>query len=123
LAKQLEKQEAPSVVLYNSSNLKLSPIRMKYVRHKWIGITDNDERWIDSEGILPEVTDEKLKRKQDMFTNMFNSRVFDEFNDMQYYYLSNKANVDHNRNIFFRTKEQLLTIYQQENNLLMVVFV
>lgn len=50
---------------------------MKYVRHKWIGITDNDERWIDSEGILPEVTDEKLKRKQDMFTNMFNSRVFD----------------------------------------------
>lgn len=77
LAKQLEKQEAPSVVLYNSSNLKLSPIRMKYVRHKWIGITDNDERWIDSEGILPEVTDEKLKRKQDMFTNMFNSRVFD----------------------------------------------
>lgn len=42
---------------------------------------------------------------------------------MQYYYLSNKANVDHNRNIFFRTKEQLLAIYQQENNLLMVVFV
>ena len=54
------------------------------------------------------MTDDRLVRKQDMFTNMFNTHVFDEFNDMQYYYLSNKAHVDQTRNIQFRTKEQLL---------------
>lgn len=58
-----------------------------------------------------------------MFTNMFNSHVFDQFSDMQYYYLSNKATVDHERNIYFRTKEQLLSIYDNNPNLLMVVFV
>lgn len=42
---------------------------------------------------------------------------------MQYYYLSNKAHIDHNRNIYFRTKEQLAQIYADEKNMLMVVFV
>lgn len=69
------------------------------------------------------MTDDRLVRKQDMFTNMFNTRVFDEFNDMQYYYLSNKAHVDHTRNIQFRTKEQLLETFTQNPHLLMVVFV
>lgn len=96
---------------------------MKFQRHKWVGLTDNSERWINPEGELPEVTDDRLLRKQDMFTNMFNNRVFDEFNDMQYYYLSNKAHVDHGRNIYFRNKEQLLATYEAEPNLLMVIFV
>jgi hypothetical protein len=57
------------------------------------------------------VTDDRLIRKQDMFTNMFNNQVFDEFNDMQYYYLSNKAHMDQSRKIYFRNKEQLLEIF------------
>jgi hypothetical protein len=52
-------------------------LRGKFSRHNWIGITDNTERWINPEGELPEVTDDRLVRKQDMFTNMFNNQVFD----------------------------------------------
>ena len=93
-------------MLYNLSNLgKISFLRAKFNRHKWIGITDNEERWIDPEGILMDVHDERLKRKQDLFANMFNKEVFDAFNDMRYFYLSNKANLDKTRNIYFRTKE------------------
>ena len=54
---------------------------------------------------------------------MFNKYVFDEWNDMRYFYLSNKANLDKSRNIYFRTKEELLSIYHDEPNLLMIVFV
>jgi hypothetical protein len=86
-------------------------MRGKFVRHKWVGLSDSSDRWINPEGELPDVTDDRLVRKQDMFTNMFNTRVFDEFNDMQYYYLSNKAHVDHTRNIQFRNKEQLLKTF------------
>lgn len=69
-----------------------------------------------------DVHDERLKRKQDLFANMFNKEVFDAFNDMRYFYLSNKANLDKTRNIYFRTKEQLLQIFHEEPNLLMMVF-
>jgi hypothetical protein len=51
-----------------------------------------------------DVNDYRLKRKQDIFANMFNKDVFDAFNDMRYFYLSNKANLDKKRNIHFRTK-------------------
>ena len=54
---------------------------------------------------------------------MFNKYVFDSWNDMRYFYLSNKANLDKARNIFFRTKEELVQIYNAEPNLLMTVFV
>jgi hypothetical protein len=67
--------------------------------------------------------DDRLKRKQDIFTSMFNYKVFDTYNDMKYYYLSNKANIDKNRNIYFRTKEQLLDIYKEFINELMIIFV
>jgi len=111
-------------VLFNLSNLtKITFLRAKYIRHKWIGLTDNGERWIDPEGILLDVDDYRLKRKQDIFANMFNKDVFDSFNDMRYFYLSNKANLDKKRNIYFRTKEELLQVFQTEPNLLMVVFV
>lgn len=43
---------------------------------------------------------------------MFNKDVFDAFNDMRYFYLSNKANIDKKRNILFRNKEELLQTYQ-----------
>ena len=84
---------------------------------------DNSERWIDFDGILLEVEDERLRRKQDVFANMFNKYVFDSWNDMRYFYLSNKANLDKARNIFFRTREELVQIYNNEPNLLMTVFV
>lgn len=86
-------------------------LRGKFNKHKWIGLTDNRERWIDNEGILLDVDDLRLKRKQDVFANLFNKDVFDAWNDMRYFYLSNKANLDKARNIFFRTKEELLEIY------------
>ena len=106
LSRHLEKQEAPSVVLYNSSNQgRMSFLMNKYNRHKWIPVVDNSERWIDFDGILLEVEDVRLRRKQDVFANMFNKYVFDSWNDMRYFYLSNKANLDKARNIFFRTRE------------------
>ena len=80
-------------------------MKNKYNRHRWIPITDNSERWIDFDGILLEVEDVRLRRKQDVFANMFNKDVFDAWNDMKYFYLSNKANLDKARNIYFRTKE------------------
>lgn len=63
----------------NASNIKLMPLRAKYAsKHKIISITDNSERWIDFDGNLPEnLVDERLIRKQDMFTGMFNYKVFD----------------------------------------------
>jgi hypothetical protein len=47
LLKWLEKQEAPSVVLFNASNMRIGSLRAKFARHKWVGITDNSERWIN----------------------------------------------------------------------------
>lgn len=123
LGRLLEKQEAPSVILFNLSNRRVGALRGKFPRHKWVGVVDNAERWIEFDGVLPQVTDDRLKRKQDMFANMFTTQVFDSYNDMQYFYLSNKARVDHDRNIDFRTKERLLEVYHQKPNLLMVVFV
>jgi len=55
--------------------------------------------------------------------NVFNEKVFDRFNDFQYYYLSNKADVDRKFNIYFRTKEDLEEIHERNTNLLMVIFV
>jgi len=101
----------------------MMPLMKRFDRHVWQGLFNNDERWIDHEGVLLEVEDEMLRRKQDMFALMFNKDVFDSWNDMQYYYLSNKANIDRARNILFRTKEALLSDYNQHPNLLMVVFV
>jgi hypothetical protein len=112
------------VVLFNLSNqARISFLRTKFNRHKYIGLTDNSERWIDADGILLDVEDERLKKKQDVFINLFNKDVFDAWNDMRYFYLSNKANLDKARNIYFRTKEELLQIYNSEPNLLMTVFV
>ena len=48
-----EKQEAPSVVLFNLSNRRVGALRGKFPRHKWIGVTDNSERWIEYDGVLP----------------------------------------------------------------------
>ena len=90
----------------------MSFLRARYNRHKWIGLTDNTERWIDPLGVLLDVNDIRLKRKQDIFANMFNKDVFEAFKDMKYFYLSNKANLDKKRNILFRTKEELLQTYQ-----------
>ena len=124
LGKLLEKQEAPSVILYDlSKRQSLGALMRKFDKHIWQGLFNNDERWIDHEGILLEVEDDRLQRKQDMFAVMFNKDVFDAWNDMQYYYLSNKATVDKARNILFRTKEALISDYNQHKNLLMVVFV
>jgi len=64
-----------------------------------------------------------LRKKQDLFLNVFNEKVFDRFNDFQYYYLSNKADVDRKFNIYFRTKEDLEEIHERNTNLLMVIFV
>ena len=52
-----------------------------------------------------DVVDVRLRRKQDVFATMFNKDVFDAYNDMKYFYLSNKATMDKARNIYFRTKE------------------
>ena len=90
----------------------MSFLRARYNRHKGIGLTDNTERWIDPLGVLLDVNDIRLKRKQDIFANMFNKDVFEAFKDMKYFYLSNKANLDKKRNILFRTKEELLQTYQ-----------
>jgi hypothetical protein len=105
LARLLEKQEAPSVVLFDSSLLRrISGIRNKFNKHKYIGLIDHSERWIDQNGILMEVIDDRLRRKQDVFINMFNKDVFDAWNDMRYFYLSNRATHDQGRNVYFRTK-------------------
>lgn len=61
--------------------------------------------------------------KQLLFTRMFSEEVFDSFNDMGYFYLSNKATFDAKRNIKFTTKEALEEIYRKDQNLLMIVFV
>jgi membrane peptidoglycan carboxypeptidase len=50
LAKLLEKQETPSVVLYDAANNKTSGLRAKFPRHKWVGLSDFSERWINPEG-------------------------------------------------------------------------
>lgn len=54
---------------------------------------------------------------------MFSEEVFDTYNDMGYYYLSNKATFDEKRNIKFMTKEALQDHYNKNPNLLMIVFV
>ena len=42
LARLLEKQDAPSVVLYNMSNhKKMNLLQGKYHRHKWIALINN----------------------------------------------------------------------------------
>ena len=44
---------------------------------------------------------------------------------MQFYYLSNVSRVEHERNIFFRNKEDLDAIYHDpdQQNLVMIIFV
>lgn len=54
---------------------------------------------------------------------MFNTEVFDSYNDMGYFYLSNTATVDKVRNIRFMTREQLENLFKREINLLMIIFV
>ena len=48
-------------------------------------------------------------KKQILFTKMFNQGVFSSYNDMGYYYLSNKHNINNSlhRNIVPKTKEEL----------------
>lgn len=55
---------------------------------------DLQDIWINKKGYL--IQAEKLKRqnlavKQSMFVDMFNTKVFDTYNDMSYFYLSNTA--------------------------------
>ncbi len=112
------------MVLINGSNNKLMGVKHKFGgRHKFVTIVNDSERWIDKDGYLLEVQDYVLRKKQDLFLYIFSEKVFDSFNDFQYYYLSNKADVDRKFNIFFRTKEDLEEIYERNPNLLMVVFV
>jgi len=95
-------------VLINGSDNKMMPIIPKFRGKHIFKVLINDfERWIEIDGSLPDVGEVKLRRKQDLFVSLFNESVFDSYNDMQYYYLSNKANIDHKRNIYFRTKEDL----------------
>ena len=94
--------------------------------HIFEEVEDHKERWILLDGHLPVIEhDERLERKQVILTSIFNKQVFDSFNDMDFYYLSNKANVDHKRNIYFRTKEDLVKIYKdpKQQNLLILLFV
>lgn len=105
LASMLESEVCPCVVLVNGSNNKLMGVKQKFgSRHKFVTIVNDSERWIDKDGYLLEVQDMILRKKQDMFLSVFNEKVFDSFNDFQYYYLSNKADVDRKFNIYFRTK-------------------
>ncbi len=96
------------MVLINGSNNKLLGVKHKFgMKHKFVSVVDDSERWIDKDGYLLEVQDFVLRKKQDLFLTLFSEKVFDSFNDFQYYYLSNKADVDRRFNIFFRTKEDL----------------
>jgi hypothetical protein len=54
---------------------------------------------------------------------MFSKEVFDKWNDMGYYYLSNRATIDEKRNIKFVTKETLEELHRNNPHLLMIVFV
>lgn len=84
------------------------------------------DRWIDKNGRLIEshkLSHPKLATKQTLFTDMFNTEVFDSYNDMGYFYLSNTAHVDKVRNIRFMTREQLEDLFKKEINLLMIIFV
>lgn len=73
--------------------------------------------WINKKGYL--IESEKLKRqelavKQSVFVDMFNTKVFDTYNDMAYFYLSNtaeKLKVKGARYITFMTKEGLIDFY------------
>ncbi len=77
-------------------------------KHLFIYMFDLLDMWIYRDGRL--VQPHKLKRplelavKQTLFTSMFNKDVFDEYNDMGYFYLSNTATVDKVRRITFMTK-------------------
>ena len=64
-----------------------------------------------------------MGRKQILFTRMFTQEVFDTYNDMGYYYLSNSARVDSVRKITFMTREALSKEFSDKPNLLMIVFV
>ena len=79
-------------------------------RHLFIMMYDLVDIWINQKGYL--IPAEKLKRqnlalKQTMMADMFNPKVFDTYNDMAYFYLSNTAEKYHvrgARNITFMTK-------------------
>ena len=78
-------------------------------RHLFIMMHNLLDRWILPNGYLvdSEMLYDKIRlgRKQVLFTRMFNQEVFDAYNDMGYYYLSNSAHVDHVRRITFMTRE------------------
>lgn len=65
-------------MVVNASNLGALKVKAKYQHiHKFLAVTNNAERWIDINGMLPDVhKDNAVKRKQDMFTLMFNLSVF-----------------------------------------------
>lgn len=74
------------------------------------------DMWIDRNGYL--IDSDKLSRaelatKQALFTQMFNKDVFDSYNDMGYFYLSNTATVDKVRRIRFMTREQLYELFKK----------
>lgn len=56
---------------------------------------------------------------------MFNTEVFETYNDMGYYYLSNsyKEVKKEVRKITFMTREDLVREFNKHPNLLMVIFV
>lgn len=80
-------------------------------RHLFIMMHNLLDRWIMPNGYLVDSEQlydkDKLGRKQILFTRMFSQEVFDTYNDMGYYYLSNSARVDSARRITFMTKEAL----------------
>lgn len=77
---------------------------------------DLSDMWINRSGYL--IDSEKLSRqelavKQALFTTMFNKDVFDTYNDMGYFYLSNTSTFDQVRKIRFMTREQLYELFNK----------
>lgn len=77
-------------------------------KHLFIMMHNLLDRWILPNGYLvdSEQLNDKIKlgKKQVLFTRMFSQEVFDTYNDMGYFYLSNSARVDSVRRITFMTK-------------------
>ena len=74
------------------------------------------DKWIEEDGDLTafdKLARQELATKQILFTKMFSEEVFNTFNDMGYYYLSNRATIDEKRNIKFMTKEALEDLHKR----------
>ena len=72
LASILDSESSPCVVLINGSNNKLMSIKLKFgSKHKFVTIVDDSERWIDKDGYLLQVHNYILRKKQDLFLNVF----------------------------------------------------